>query len=135
MKKTLVIALTLMFLLSMTACAAPAAAQAQLPVQSAPASVPVQSAPEQPAQPAQSAPAPAKPPATPDIGLDKAKAIAFAHAGLTEGEVAFAKGELDRDDGRLVYEIDFYSAGREYEYDIDAATGEILEWDVERYPD
>ena len=35
------------------------------------------------------------------------------------------KCDLDRDD--LVYEIEFRSGGVEYEYDIDAVTGKILQ--------
>ena len=29
----------------------------------------------------------------------------------------------------MVYEVDFENGRREYEYDIDTATGNILEWD------
>jgi uncharacterized membrane protein YkoI len=39
---------------------------------------------------------------------------------------------LDKDDFRVVYEIEFYSSNMEYGYDIDATSGEIVEYDVER---
>lgn len=43
------------------------------------------------------------------------------------------KGELDRDDGMLIYELEFQSGGYEYNYEINAVTGAILksekEWD------
>ena len=37
-------------------------------------------------------------------------------------------GEVDFDyeDGRMVYELEFYAGGREYEYDVDASTGAIV---------
>ncbi len=63
---------------------------------------------------------------TDEITLDEAKSIALAHAGLTEVDVNFIKAEKDFDDGILSYEIEFYANNAEYEYDIDAKTGNIL---------
>ena len=47
----------------------------------------------------------------------------------------FFKAKLDRDDGRRVYDVEFYSGSREYDYEIDAATGDIVsfDFDVEGY--
>ena len=59
--------------------------------------------------------------------MDSAKAIALADAGLTEAEVTFTKEKLDWDNGLAVYDIEFYTADREYEYEINAATGAIME--------
>lgn len=74
-----------------------------------------------------------EPAATTDIGSDRAKSIAFTHAGVAASQVSDLKVERDEDDGRLEYEIEFYASGFEYEYTIDAATGSILEhekdWD------
>ena len=39
------------------------------------------------------------------ITADKAKEIALSDAGLTSGQVTFVYAELDRDDGRLVYDV------------------------------
>ena len=64
-----------------------------------------------------------------DIGEAAAKAAALAHAGLSEGEVSFVHTERDYDDGRLVYEIEFYANNTEYDYEIDAATGGIVQFD------
>lgn len=66
-----------------------------------------------------------------DIGREKAKAIALAHAGLTESGVTRLKVEKDRDAVRTIYEVDFQVGNREYSYDIDAASGKILERDVD----
>ena len=63
------------------------------------------------------------------IGKSKAKEIALTHAGLTEREVTFIKAKLDRDDGVAVYDIEFYSGSTEYDYEINATTGAIREYD------
>ncbi len=67
------------------------------------------------------------------IGSDKAKEIAANHArGIGyEGEIHYTKAKLDKDDGRMVYEIEFYIDLVELEYEIDANTGAILEWDID----
>ena len=67
--------------------------------------------------------------ATSYIGTEKAKAIALEDAGLTEA--AFDKAKIGHENGRSVYEVEFKANGKEYEYDIDASTGTILEREVE----
>ncbi len=63
------------------------------------------------------------------IGVDRAKEIALSNAGLSASDVRFKKAELDRDDGRYEYELEFVSGLIEYEYTIDAVSGKILEHD------
>lgn len=63
------------------------------------------------------------------IAMDEAQEIALAHAGLSEDNVTFVKTRLETDDGRQEYEIEFYSGNTEYDYDIDAVTGDILSYD------
>ncbi len=65
------------------------------------------------------------------IGVDRAKEIALNHAGLNESDVQFVKAKQDYDDGRAEYEIEFYAGRTEYDYTIDAVSGEIIEYDVE----
>lgn len=65
------------------------------------------------------------------IGVESAKEIAAAHAGLSKEEVFFTKAELELEHGRSEYEIEFYHDRIEYEYTIDAATGVILEYKSE----
>jgi len=64
-----------------------------------------------------------------DIGAEAAKVIVLAHAGLAESDVVRIQIERDREDGRIVYEVEFERGRMEYQYEIDAATGAILEWD------
>ena len=66
------------------------------------------------------------------ITLDKAKQIALNHANLSAGNVSFKKAKLDYDDGIKIYEIEFYYNGIEYNYEINAADGNILEFDIDR---
>ena len=66
------------------------------------------------------------------IGVDKAKSIALKHAGKSASSVSFTKAKLDKDDGKVVYEIEFRTGRTEYEYDIDAYSGKILEYDIDR---
>ena len=94
-------------------------------------------APEAPAdeEPANDAPADETPepaPAAPQkITVDSALAIALRHAGLSSDQVMVTKAELDTDDSLAAYEIEFLCGGTEYEYEIDAYSGAILDWDAE----
>ncbi|MDR1134012.1 MAG: PepSY domain-containing protein [Synergistaceae bacterium] len=65
------------------------------------------------------------------IGFEKAESIALAHANVSESEIRKYEAELDRHRGRAVYEIEFDHARTEYEYEIDAETGEIIRWKSE----
>ena len=65
------------------------------------------------------------------IGLDAAKAAALAHAGLSAADVTFLEAEYDYDDGRMVYEVEFYASGEKYEYEIDAADGSVIKYEHE----
>ena len=60
------------------------------------------------------------------------KDIALADAGVNAADATFTKAKLDRDDGRDVYDIEFYSSDREYEYEIDAVSGNIIKRESER---
>ena len=70
---------------------------------------------------------------TPNTGsatgaVDEAKAqeIALTHAGIKAADATITKSKLDYDDGRQVYEIEWYANGAKYDYEIAVATGEIV---------
>ena len=65
------------------------------------------------------------------IGKDKAKSLALSKAGLKESEVYNLTVELDADDGILVYEVDFKTKEKEYEYEINAKTGTFIDSEVD----
>ena len=66
-----------------------------------------------------------------DIGAEQAKSIALNHAGVSAGDAAFVYAQPDYEDGRRVYEVEFYVGSREYDYEIDAATGDIVSYDYD----
>ena len=68
-----------------------------------------------------------------DIGSDAALAAALAHAGVTQAQASGIRVDRDREDGRLVYDIDFISGELEYDYEIDAATGAVIKQSREQY--
>lgn len=63
------------------------------------------------------------------IGEDKAKTIAVEHAGLTVSGVNFTYVKLFHRYGIAKYEVEFWANNTEYDYDIDATTGDILSYD------
>ncbi len=65
------------------------------------------------------------------ITKDAAKETALSHAGLTGKNVQRYESRLDRENGKQVYEIEFDYESYEYDYEIDAKTGEILQFSKE----
>ena len=63
---------------------------------------------------------------------DEAKKIALDKAGVTAAEATFTKARLDYDDGREEYEFEFFANGKEFDIDVDADTGRVVKFDVER---
>lgn len=59
---------------------------------------------------------------------------AIADAGLPLEELTGFRIRKEREDGRTVYEVELYADEKEYSYEIDAKTAEILEqdYDVEK---
>ena len=64
-----------------------------------------------------------------DVGQDAAADAALAHAGLARSGVSGLYVKSDSEHGRLIYEIEFFFNAFEYDYDVDAATGVITEWE------
>ena len=65
------------------------------------------------------------------IGLERAKAIALSDAGLSAASVTFTEAKPDFDDGVPNYDLDFYTATHEYDYEINALTSAIMDKSVE----
>ncbi len=65
------------------------------------------------------------------IGEEKANQIAFAHANVVVGSVEELETEMDFEYHKMIYEIEFKYNGMEYEYNIDATSGEIIEFQSE----
>ena len=65
------------------------------------------------------------------ISAEKAKPTALSHAGVSESDIREYDIEMDREDGIVVYEIDFKSGNFEFDYEINAETGSIIKYEKE----
>lgn len=66
------------------------------------------------------------------ISEAQAKAAALKHAGLQESAVNFMKSKLEMEKGRQCYDVEFYTSDRkEYDYEIDAVSGEVISFDFD----
>ncbi len=65
------------------------------------------------------------------IASENAKQAALRHAGLSESQISNLRIELEYENGVLKYEIEFISGDKEFEYEVDARTGEILKSEKE----
>ena len=66
------------------------------------------------------------------ISLEDAQKKALEAVDVAKEKVVFKPTETDIDDGREIYEVDFFVPGEiKYEFDIDANTGAILEQDID----
>ena len=64
---------------------------------------------------------------------EEALSKALQHVNLKKDQVDLVKKvELDYEHGRKVYEVEFYKGDVEYEFDIDAETGAILDFEKDR---
>lgn len=66
---------------------------------------------------------------TASITVDEAKNIALTDAGLDINSIQFTREELEHDNHTLVYELEFYYNNIEYDYEINATTGDIISYD------
>ena len=70
-------------------------------------------------------------PAGSEISLEQAKEIALKEGGFTADQVQFTKAELDFDDGRRAYEIEYWVDNVEYSADINASDGAVISWKID----
>ena len=54
------------------------------------------------------------------------KTIAFNHSEVTEDQVLGLEIEKDYENGKMIFEVEFYANGFEYDYEIDSETGKII---------
>ena len=63
------------------------------------------------------------------ISLEEAKMIALKDAGLDQSaeKIVFTREELNRNQGKPCYILEFYTAKKQYSYKVDAKNGSIIE--------
>lgn len=83
--------------------------------------------------PAEYAPAESAPGPQNTTVLSEAEALetACAHAGVSSANLLFSHVKQDFENGRSIYEVEFYADNQEYDYEIDAASGQILNYDMD----
>jgi len=65
------------------------------------------------------------------LTVEQAKQAALDYAGVKAAEATFTKAHRDWDNGREVYEIEFYANNTEYDMDVDVNTGRIMGFSTE----
>ena len=65
------------------------------------------------------------------LTLEQAKQAALKYAGVKAADATFTKAHKDWDNGRQVYEIEFYANNTEYDMDVDVNTGAITDFSTE----
>ena len=66
------------------------------------------------------------------VTREDAQKKALEAANVKEDQVIFKQADTDTDDGRQIFEVDFFVPGEmKYEFDIDASTGPILEQEID----
>jgi uncharacterized membrane protein YkoI len=60
------------------------------------------------------------------IGYENALAAALGDAGLDSSQITDPEVEMDCENGAIIYEVEFRYGGQEYEYEVDAKTGQVI---------
>ena len=65
------------------------------------------------------------------LTVEQAKKVALDYAGVKAADATFTKAHRDYDNGRQVYEIEFYANNTEYDIDVDVNTGAVTDFSVD----
>ena len=65
------------------------------------------------------------------LTVEQAKQVALDYAGVKAADATFTKAHRDYDNGREVYEIEFYVGTTEYDMDVDVLTGKVTDFSVD----
>jgi uncharacterized membrane protein YkoI len=63
---------------------------------------------------------------------EEAERIALEKVERNRGQISRLQTKYEWENGRHIYEVEFHQGPWEYHYEIDAATGQVLEWDREK---
>lgn len=67
----------------------------------------------------------------PPISSEMALDIALDKAQINKDDIRFAYTPLEYDDGKQMYDINFIYRDIEYDFEVDAQTGDIIEFSTE----
>ena len=68
--------------------------------------------------------------ATVFIGEDEAKKLAMGHANITEKDLSSISCKLELEGLNLIYDIEMKTKLMEYDYEVDAISGEVIGFDI-----
>lgn len=127
-RKYIIAALILVFMMILTSCGSSGASENPVDTASETKASEQAVAEEELSQQDTEQTASAKDPS--DIGPEKVKQIVLAKVpGAMEESIYEFEREID--DGRVEYEGSMYHDGYEYEFEVDGATGNILQWEID----
>ena len=63
--------------------------------------------------------------------VERAKQAALDYAGVKASEATFTKVHREWEDGRQIYEIEFYVGDTEYDMDVDVNTDRVTDFSTE----
>lgn len=66
------------------------------------------------------------------FGGIRAQGIALAEAGMTKADASFVRWNLDYDDFMFVYEVEWFVDRVEHKYEVEAFTGQIISFELDR---
>ena len=65
------------------------------------------------------------------LTVEHAKQVALDYAAVKAADATFTKAHRDYDNGRQIYEIEFYANNTEYDMDVDVNTGRVTDFSVD----
>lgn len=65
------------------------------------------------------------------VERDEAVDMAYREAGINAKDASFLKAKSERDEGRMLWDIEFDALGYEYNVEIDQDTGELISYEYE----
>lgn len=69
-----------------------------------------------------------------ELSDEQAKKIVLEDAGLSEADISQLRISREREDGVRVIDLTFYAGPKKYDYELNAASGEIRSMDMEQQP-
>ena len=67
------------------------------------------------------------------LTFEQAKQVALDYAKVNAAEATFTKAKMDLENGRKVYEFEFYANSTEYDVDVDANSGAVVKFSTESF--
>ena len=64
------------------------------------------------------------------IGEEEAKKLAMGHANISENDLSSISCKLELEGLNLIYDIEMKTKLMEYDYEIDAISGDIIGFDI-----